>query len=64
MRNDHSAAVRDDSTRSESRPMHEPEGEYEHGREDEAAEREGRFARSDETARTDEPTTTTPRRDA
>lgn len=57
MRDDHSAAVRDD------RPMHEPGGEYAQGREDEAAEREGRFARDEETARTDEPTTTTPRRD-
>jgi hypothetical protein len=42
--------------------MHEPNGEYQQGREDEAAERDGRFARTDETARTDEPTTT--RRDA
>jgi len=43
------------------RPMHEPGTEYEHGREDEARMREGRFERTDETARTDEPTTTTRR---
>jgi FtsZ-interacting cell division protein ZipA len=50
------------TTDAEGRPMHEPETEYQHGREDEAAMREGRFSRDDETARTDEPTTT--RRDA
>src|SRR3954453_9255672 len=58
------SAMRDDpaSTRGDgdgmagSRLMHEPAGEYEQGREDEAAMREGRFARDDETARTDEPT--------
>ena len=49
-----------DATDAEGRPMHEPETEYQHGREDEAAMREGRFARDDETARTDEPA----RRDA
>jgi TolA-binding protein len=37
------------------RPMHEPAGEYQQGREDEAAAREGRFERDDETARADEP---------
>jgi FtsZ-interacting cell division protein ZipA len=58
------AATRADGTDSMSgdRPMHEPDTDYEHGREDEAAMREGRFARGDETARTDEPSTT--RRDA
>jgi hypothetical protein len=50
------------TTDSDGRPMHEPETEYQQGREDEAAMREGRFSRDDETARTDEPTTT--RRDA
>ena len=42
----------------ESRPMHEADTEYEHGREDEARMREGRFEREDEPARTDEPSTT------
>jgi hypothetical protein len=42
----------------DNRPMHEPDTDYERGREDEASEREGRFARTDETARSDEPTTT------
>jgi FtsZ-interacting cell division protein ZipA len=50
------------ATDAEGRPMHEPETEYQQGREDEAAMREGRFSREDEAARTDEPTTT--RRDA
>jgi hypothetical protein len=50
------------ATSADGRPMHEPETEYQQGREDEAAMREGRFERTDETARTDEPTTT--RRDA
>jgi hypothetical protein len=62
---DEPAPLRDDTTGATSadgRPMHEPETEYEHGREDEAAMRDGRFERTDETARTDEPTTT--RRDA
>jgi type II secretory pathway pseudopilin PulG len=49
-------------TDAEGRPMHEPETDYQQGREDEAAMREGRFSRTDETARTDEPTTT--RRDS
>lgn len=50
-----------DATGAE-RPMHEPAGgEYTRGREDEAAMREGRFERDDETARTDEPTQTTRR---
>jgi hypothetical protein len=31
--------------------MHEPDSEYEHGRVDEAREREGRFARSPESER-------------
>jgi FtsZ-interacting cell division protein ZipA len=63
---DQPAPMGDDGT---GRPMHEPDGtgamgdgtantEYEHGREDEARMREGRFARDDQTARTDEPTTT------
>ena len=43
------------------RPMHEPDTAYEHGRADEARQRDGRFERTDETARTDEPTTTTRR---
>jgi hypothetical protein len=43
------------ATTADGRPMHEPETQYEHGREDEAAAREGRFSRDDETARTDEP---------
>ena len=51
-----------DTTSADGRPMHEPETEYQQGREDEAAAREGRFERTDETARTDEATTT--RRDA
>jgi FtsZ-interacting cell division protein ZipA len=62
---DEPAPMRDDTagaTTADGRPMHEPETEYQHGREDEAAAREGRFARDDDTARTDEPTTT--RRDA
>jgi FtsZ-interacting cell division protein ZipA len=42
----------------EERPMHEPSSEYEHGREDEARARDGRFERDDAEARTDEPTTT------
>jgi FtsZ-interacting cell division protein ZipA len=46
------------ATAADGRPMHEPETEYQQGREDEAAMREGRFERTDETARTDEPTTT------
>jgi len=50
------------ATAADGRPMHEPDTEYQQGREDEAAMREGRFERTDETARTDEPTTT--RRDA
>jgi hypothetical protein len=71
MRDDHPAPMREDdradrtttgtgagATDAEGRPMHEPETEYQQGREDEAAEREGRFARTDETARTDEPTST------
>jgi FtsZ-interacting cell division protein ZipA len=49
-------------TMSGDRPMHEPDTDYERGREDEAAMREGRFARDDDTARTDEPSAT--RRDA
>jgi FtsZ-interacting cell division protein ZipA len=62
---DEPAPMRDNAaTTGESRPMHEPEsGEYVQGREDEAAMREGRFTREDEAARTDEPTTTTPRRE-
>jgi FtsZ-interacting cell division protein ZipA len=54
------SAVRDDDPAPMAdgdrtdRPMHEPSSEYEQGREDEA--RDGRFARGDETARTDEPT--------
>jgi hypothetical protein len=54
-------APMDEGARDDAdRPMHEPSGstEYEHGREDEARMREGRFARDDETARTDEPSTT------
>jgi FtsZ-interacting cell division protein ZipA len=38
------------------RPMHEPAGDYEQGRTDEAREREGRFSRPPETERTDDPT--------
>jgi FtsZ-interacting cell division protein ZipA len=60
------SAMRDEPApmgEGEDRPMHEPgttgsSTEYEHGREDEARMREGRFERDDETARTDEPTTT------
>jgi hypothetical protein len=69
---DEPAPMRDDAsttgtgttgaTSADGRPMHEPETEYQQGREDEAAMREGRFSRDDETARTDEPSTT--RRDA
>jgi FtsZ-interacting cell division protein ZipA len=51
---DEPAPMRDDT----DRPMHEPGSEYEHGREDEAAARDGRFERDDTTARADEPTTT------
>ena len=40
------------------RPMHEPRGDYEQGRVDEAREREGRFARPPESERTDDPTRT------
>src|SRR4051794_10189498 len=58
MRDDPASTSGDDDAMTGSRPMHEPAGEYEQGREDEAAMREGRFARDDETARTDEPTTT------
>jgi FtsZ-interacting cell division protein ZipA len=67
---DEPAPMRDDD--AQDRPMHEPGSatgstamggdrsntEYEQGREDEARMREGRFARDDETARTDEPSTT------
>jgi FtsZ-interacting cell division protein ZipA len=63
MREDDRAARADGTTTTtgaDGRPMHEPETEYRQGREDEAAMREGRFARDDETARTDEPA----RRDA
>jgi hypothetical protein len=55
---DDPAPMRDDDT---GRPMHEPDGsstEYEHGREDEARMRDGRFERDNTTARDDEPTTT------
>jgi FtsZ-interacting cell division protein ZipA len=58
------SAMRDDPApigEDADRPMHEPGTEYEHGREDEARLREGRFERTDETARTDEPTSTTRR---
>lgn len=54
MEGDEPAPMREDDP---NRPMHEPSSEYEHGREDEARTREGRFARDDETARTDEPVT-------
>ena len=55
-----SAVQQDDPApmRDDDRPMHEPDSEYEQGREDEARTRESRFGRDDETARTDEPTTT------
>ena len=43
-------------TRDDDRPMHEPDTEYEQGRVDEAREREGRFARSPESERTEDPT--------
>jgi FtsZ-interacting cell division protein ZipA len=57
------SAMRDERAEAGTeRPMHEPAGDYTRGREDEAAMREGRFAREDETAGTDEPTTT--RRDS
>jgi FtsZ-interacting cell division protein ZipA len=50
---DEPAAMRDDE-----RPMHEPTGDYEQGREDEAREREGRFERQPE--RADDPTRSRP----
>ena len=49
---DDPAPMRDEDT---DRPMHEPGSDYDQGREDEARMQEGRFARDDETARTDEP---------
>jgi FtsZ-interacting cell division protein ZipA len=49
---DEPAPTRDDA----DRPMHEPAGDYEQGRVDEAREREGRFSRPPETERTDDPT--------
>ena len=65
---DEPAPMREDDDTAGGRPMHEPGStamgadssstEYEQGREDEARMREGRFARDDATARTDEPTTT------
>jgi hypothetical protein len=60
MSDDDAAATRADGTSSMSgdRPMHEPDTDYERGREDEASMRDGRFSRSDETARTDEPSVT------
>ena len=44
-----------DDDRVKDRPMHEPDTEYEQGRVDEAREREGRFGRSPETPRTEDP---------
>jgi hypothetical protein len=53
------SAMRDEPAEpGAERPMHEPAGDYTRGREDEAAMREGRFAREDGTAHADEPTTT------
>ena len=40
------------STAADGRPMHEPDTEYQQGREDEAAARDGRFERTDEPAST------------
>jgi FtsZ-interacting cell division protein ZipA len=48
-------SMRDDrSMTDDDRPMHEPTSDYEHGRVDEAREREGRFGRAPE--RADDPT--------
>ena len=55
-RDDDSVAARDASLTDEDRPMHEPRTEYEQGRVDEAAERDGRFARAPESERTEDPT--------
>ena len=56
------SAMRDEPAEAGTeRPMHEPAGDYTRGREDEAAIREGRFTREDETARTDDPEPTTRR---
>ena len=52
---DEPAPMREDDP---DRPMHEPRGDYEQGRVDEAREREGRFARAPESERTDDPTRT------
>jgi FtsZ-interacting cell division protein ZipA len=49
-------SVRGDAVGDEDRPMHEPATDYEQGRVDEASEREGRFARSPESERTEDPT--------
>ena len=48
----------DESTSDEDRPMHEPTGDYEQGRVDEARERDSRFARAPESERerADDPT--------
>jgi FtsZ-interacting cell division protein ZipA len=56
-RDDDDVAARDASLGDEDRPMHEPRTEYEQGRVDEASEREGRFGRSPESERTEDPTT-------
>jgi FtsZ-interacting cell division protein ZipA len=58
-----SADTRRDDTApmtDEDRPMHEPAGDYEQGRVDEAREREDRFTRSDETEKTEGPSRSRP----
>jgi FtsZ-interacting cell division protein ZipA len=58
MRDEPAPTRDDDSMRDPDRPMHEPASDYEQGRVDEAREREGRFARSPESERTDDPSRT------
>jgi hypothetical protein len=60
LRDERATTTDDDRTpRDEDRPMHEPTGDYERGRDDEARERAGgRFDREPE--RTDEPTRSRP----
>ncbi len=63
------SAMRDDADRrpdepapmsDEERPMHEPTTDYEQGRVDEASEEQGRFTRSPETERTEDPSRSRP----
>jgi FtsZ-interacting cell division protein ZipA len=58
MRDDDRTTQDDRAVRDDDRPMHEPAGDYEQGRTDEAREREGRFERQPE--RADDPARSRP----